>query len=104
MGRPNSLQALWTLTRFRMATHYKSGEFMGPRIGDKLFAAVIILTLYWDIGAKETQAGQQTTAALFYFVAALCVRRPRRVSNPPAAPSACANRRFEPRARAPTPD
>jgi hypothetical protein len=33
---------------------------------------LIILTLYWDIGSKTTQSGQQTTAALFYFVAALC--------------------------------
>lgn len=72
VGRPNSLQALWTLTRYRMATHYQSGEFLGPRIGDKIFCALIILTLYWDIGSKTTQSGQQTTAALFYFVAALC--------------------------------
>ena len=30
-----------------MLTHYKSGEFLGPRIGDKIFSGVLILSLYW---------------------------------------------------------
>ena len=28
LGRPNSLQALGTLTKFRMATHYRSGPWL----------------------------------------------------------------------------
>eukprot|EP00966_Prymnesium_polylepis_P031248 726583-Prymnesium_polylepis.1 len=33
-----------------MATHYKSGEFLGPRIGDKIIFGLLILSLYGDIG------------------------------------------------------
>jgi ATP-binding cassette subfamily G (WHITE) protein 2 len=34
--RPGAAKQLATLVRYRTATHYKSGEFLGPRIGDKV--------------------------------------------------------------------
>lgn len=65
-------KALWTLLTYRMATHYRSGEFLGPRIGDKVIFGLLILSLYWGIGSEETAQGIQSTASLLYFVAALC--------------------------------
>ena len=50
---PGSLKAFVTLLNYRMCTHYKSGEFLGPRIGDKIFSGVLILSLYWGIGDEK---------------------------------------------------
>jgi hypothetical protein len=69
---PGSLRQLATLLRYRMATHYQSGEFLGPRIGDKVVNGILILALYWGIGDKEDTQSIQSTASLLYFVSALC--------------------------------
>ena len=57
-----------------MHTHTRihAGEFLGPRIGDKIFSGVLILSLYWGIGDEEDAQSIQSTASLLYFVAALC--------------------------------
>merc|ERR1719231_659621 len=55
-----------------MATHYRSGEFLGPPIGDKIFSGLLILSLYWGIGDNTDAQSIQSTASLLYFVAALC--------------------------------
>jgi hypothetical protein len=56
------------------ATAYSSrrGEFIGPRFGDKVIFSLLILSLYWGIGAKEDAQSIQSTAALMYFICALC--------------------------------
>merc|ERR1719231_1711656 len=69
---PGPLHQLGTLLRYRMLTHYKSGEFLGPRIGDKIFSSVVMLLLYFGIGDDEDTQSISSTAALLYFVAALC--------------------------------
>lgn len=63
---------VWVLLKYRTATHYQSGEFLGPRFGDKIFAAVLIMSLYWDIGGSTDAQAIQSTASLLYFVVALC--------------------------------
>jgi len=63
---------LSVLLRYRMLTHYRSGEFLGPRIGDKVFSAVIMLLLYFGLGDEPDTQSIQSTSALLYFVAALC--------------------------------
>merc|ERR1712129_275197 len=69
---PGQLKALRTLLAYRMLTHYRSGEFLGPRFGDKIFMAIIAMTLYWGIGDKlDAQSIQSVTAVLFFF-SALC--------------------------------
>lgn len=55
-----------------MTTHYKSPEFLGPRIGDKITFGLLILALYWRIGDEESTQSIQSTASLLYFVSALC--------------------------------
>lgn len=69
---PGQLYALKTLLSYRMASHYRSGEFLGPRIGDKVFMSVLILSLYWGIGNQKDAQSIQSTTALLYFVCALC--------------------------------
>jgi len=69
---PGALGQLSTLLRYRMVTHYKSGEFLGPRIGDKIFSGLVMLLLYLGIGDEEDTQSIASTSALLYFVAALC--------------------------------
>mmetsp|Transcript_90019 Transcript_90019/g.280168 ORF Transcript_90019/g.280168 Transcript_90019/m.280168 type:complete len:621 (+) Transcript_90019:92-1954(+) len=72
MRGPGQLWALRTLLAYRMSTHYRSGEFLGPRFGDKIFMAVLTLSLYWGIGDKPDVQSIQSTAAILFFFAALC--------------------------------
>mmetsp|Transcript_22486 Transcript_22486/g.56832 ORF Transcript_22486/g.56832 Transcript_22486/m.56832 type:complete len:738 (-) Transcript_22486:770-2983(-) len=69
---PTSLSKLKTLLKYRMRAHYKDGEFLGPRIGDKIFMGFILLTLYWDIGSKNDAQSIISTAAMLYFICAMC--------------------------------
>lgn len=69
---PGQLYALITLLSYRMSAHYRSGEFLGPRFGDKIFSSLIILSLYWGIGNQMDAQGIQSTAALLFFICALC--------------------------------
>jgi hypothetical protein len=69
---PGQLHALKTLLAYRMVTHYKSGEYIGPRFGDKIFMSLICMSLYWGIGKKEDAQSIQSTASVLYFFAALC--------------------------------
>merc|ERR1719265_480675 len=55
-----------------MTTHYKDGEFLGPRIGDKIFMSVLTLSLYWGIGGDKDPQSIQSINGLLYFFAALC--------------------------------
>jgi ABC-type multidrug transport system ATPase subunit len=69
---PGQLHALKTLLAYRMVTHYKSGEYLGPRFGDKIMMALICMSLYWGIGEKEDAQSIQATASVLYFFTALC--------------------------------
>mmetsp|Transcript_15167 Transcript_15167/g.39028 ORF Transcript_15167/g.39028 Transcript_15167/m.39028 type:complete len:620 (-) Transcript_15167:218-2077(-) len=69
---PGQLKALRTLLAYRMTTHYKSPEFLGPRFGDKIFMSLLTMSLYWGIGDKPDAQSIQSTAAVLYFFAALC--------------------------------
>ena len=70
--RPGAFKQLATLLQYRTSTHYKSGEFLGPRIGDKVMFGLLILSLYWGIGDKEDTNSIASTSALLYFISALC--------------------------------
>jgi ABC-type multidrug transport system ATPase subunit len=69
---PGQLRALRTLLAYRMRTHYKDGEFLGPRIGDKLFFALLGMSLYWGIGKDTDIQSLQSTASCLYFFIAMC--------------------------------
>ena len=40
--RPGPGKQLYTLLRYRTSTHYRSGEFLGPRIGDKVCGGTLL--------------------------------------------------------------
>lgn len=69
---PGQVHALRTLLAYRMGTHYRSGEFLGPRFGDKVFMSLLTFSLYWGIGNKQDAQSIQSTAAVLYFFCALC--------------------------------
>jgi ABC-type multidrug transport system ATPase subunit len=72
VGGPGQIHALRTLLAFRMTTHYKDGEFLGPRFGDKILMGLIAMSLYWGIGEKQDVKSMQSTAGALYFFMALC--------------------------------
>lgn len=72
LGGPPQLWALRTLLAYRMSAHYKDGEFLGPRIGDKIFMGLLAMSLYWGIGEEQDVQSLQSTASCLYFFAALC--------------------------------
>lgn len=69
---PSQFSKLVTLLRFRMLAHYKDGQFMGTRFGDKIVFALLILSLYFGIGDNTDAQSIQSTASLLYFVCAIC--------------------------------
>jgi len=69
---PGQFKALRTLLSYRMLTHYKDGEFLGPRFGDKIFMSILTMSLYWGIGDKDDAQSIQSTAAVLFFFCALC--------------------------------
>ena len=55
----------WTIIKHRMLADYKNVNFIIPRIGEKILFAVVILTLYWNIGKPmDPDAATDTASAL----------------------------------------
>jgi len=69
---PGQLHALRTLLAYRLVTHYKDGEFLGPRIGDKIFMSILAMSIYWGLGDKSDPQSMQSVAGALYFFMALC--------------------------------
>lgn len=66
--KPGALSNLATLLKFRMTAHYKDGQFMGTRFGDKIMFSVLILSLCecWLLSChrRSASAGRQPPAHL----------------------------------------
>ena len=57
-----------TLLKYRMARDYRDASFLGPRIADKMILSLIIMSLYWRVGADHTQSNvNNLTAVLFLW-------------------------------------
>jgi ABC-type multidrug transport system ATPase subunit len=69
---PGQVRALGTILAYRMTAHYKDGEYLGPRFGDKIFMSLLAMSLYWGIGEKNDAQSIQSTASVLYFFCALC--------------------------------
>jgi len=65
------LHGILTILKYRTTTHYTSGEFVGPRLGDKVLFSLLILSLYFGLGSKTDIQDMQSTAAMLYFVVAI---------------------------------
>ncbi|WPT13876.1 ABC transporter G family member 34 [Picochlorum sp. SENEW3] len=59
--------ALKTLFKYRTSKNYRSPEFLGPRVMDKLIFSIIIFTLYWAIGNKLTPDNYINIAAVLFM-------------------------------------
>ena len=60
--------ALWTMFRFRTRKNYSDGEYLGPRLGEKVFLSFLIFTLYWGIGDDRDPANVvNVSSALFMW-------------------------------------
>jgi len=65
------LHGMMVIFKYRTLTHYSSGEFIGPRLGDKVIFSLLILSLYYGLGDSTNVQDVQSTAAMLYFVVAI---------------------------------
>ena len=69
---PSEFSKLMTLLKYRMVAHYKDGEFMGTRFGDKIIYALLILSLYFGLGEEMDPQSIASISSLLFFISALC--------------------------------
>uniref|UniRef100_A0A7S0DUP1 ABC transporter domain-containing protein n=1 Tax=Amorphochlora amoebiformis TaxID=1561963 RepID=A0A7S0DUP1_9EUKA len=60
-----------TIFRYRTLAHYSNGEFIGPRLGDKILFGLLILSLYFNTGDRKDIQTMQSVAGMLYFVVAI---------------------------------
>lgn len=56
--------AFWTMWRFRTLRHMRSGQFWGPRVGDKLIIAFIVMTVFWGYGERPRTLAHSATCSV----------------------------------------
>lgn len=59
-------EAIWH--RYRIARNLTSGDYLGPRIGDKILIALIIFSLYWGVGDKDADPSGMTNISAVLFM------------------------------------
>lgn len=59
--------ALKILFQYRTLKNYRSPEFLGPRVMDKLIFSIIIFTLYWAVGNKLRPDNVINIAAVLFM-------------------------------------
>ena len=69
---PSEFSKLMTLLKYRMLAHYKDGEFLGTRFGDKIIYALLILSLYFGLGEQTDPQSIASISSLLFFISALC--------------------------------
>jgi hypothetical protein len=55
-----------------MVAHYKDGEFLGTRFGEKIIYALLILSLYFGLGDVPDPQSIASISSLLYFISTLC--------------------------------
>ncbi|GLI65656.1 hypothetical protein VaNZ11_009256 [Volvox africanus] len=58
---------LKTLVKYRTTKNYRDGEFLGPRVGDKVFISLLIMTLYLGIGDEFEDSNYINIAAVLFM-------------------------------------
>ena len=66
------LKAIRVLMWFRTTSNYKSPSFVFPRLLDKILYALLIMSLFWNIGNYSDPQSVQSTAAVLFFITAIC--------------------------------
>jgi len=72
LRRANPFLCVWILLKYRAMVDYKSPVYLGPRIGDKLIFALIVLTLYLGEGDEVSPQKVQGLTGVLFMVVALC--------------------------------
>ncbi len=58
---------LKTLIKYRTSKNYRDGEFLGPRIGDKIMISLLIMTLYLGIGDEFQDSNYINISAVLFM-------------------------------------
>lgn len=58
---------LWTLFKYRTSHNYRDGEFLGPRIGDKIIIGLIVITLFLRIGRELTPSNVNNILCVMFM-------------------------------------
>jgi ATP-binding cassette, subfamily G (WHITE), member 2 len=56
-----------TLVKYRTLRNYRSAEFLGPRLGDKVIFALLISTIYWGVGDSLTPTSYLNVASMLFM-------------------------------------
>ena len=62
---------LFVLMRYRTAKNLQSGAFIGPRIGDKIFFAFILFSIYIFAASKKDPTSIQNTVSSLFMMTTL---------------------------------
>ena len=60
-----------TLAKYRTTKNYRDGAFLGPRIGDKIFMGLLVMTLYLNVGNNYNQDNLINIAAVLFMMCVL---------------------------------
>lgn len=63
--------ALKTMLKYRTRRDMRDPAYLGPRIADKLLVAIIILTLYWNVGDSFDSENLPNQSAMLFMLALL---------------------------------
>ena len=59
--------AFWVMAKYRTRKNYADGEYLGPRLGDKVFIAFLIFTLYFGIGDDHDPANVVNISSMLFM-------------------------------------
>ena len=59
--------AFWVMAKYRTRKNYEDGEYLGPRLGDKVFIAFLIFTLYFGIGDDHDPANVVNISSMLFM-------------------------------------
>ena len=59
--------AFWVMAKYRTSKNYADGEYLGPRLGDKVFIALLIFTLYFGVGDDHNPANVVNISSMLFM-------------------------------------
>ena len=65
------LFGLGVLFRYRSMKNFQSSAFIGPRLGDKIFFAFILFSIYIFVGSKRDPTNIQNTVSSLFMMTTL---------------------------------
>lgn len=59
--------AFYVMVKYRTKKNYSDGEYLGPRLGDKVFLAILIFTLYFNLGSDHAPANAVNVSSMLFM-------------------------------------